>query len=97
MDVTCLTFYITPLGTIGGILLVRWKVTHDQQVIQVHSRLGQKLPYHVRQAGSLAGWLLAGSESSQDSVCLRFEAESENLRSSHGLEIKNWPPDTVAR
>jgi hypothetical protein len=28
-----------------------------------------------------AGWL-AGSESSQDSVCLRFAAESENLRSS---------------
>jgi hypothetical protein len=34
-----------------------------------------------------SGWLaagcwLAGSESSQDSVCLRFAAESENLRSS---------------
>jgi hypothetical protein len=33
-------------------------------------------------AGWLAGWLLAGSDSSQDSVCLRFAAESENLRSS---------------
>jgi hypothetical protein len=58
MDVTCLTFYITPLGTIGGILLVRWKVTHDQQVIQVHSRLGQAaLPCT---ASWLAGWLAAG-------------------------------------
>jgi hypothetical protein len=34
-------------------------------------------------SGWLAGgWLLAGSESSQDSVYLRFAAESENLRSA---------------
>ena len=65
MDVTCLTFYITPLGTIDGILLVRWKVTHDQQVIQVHSRLGQAA---LRQAGWLAGWLLAGRIESGFSV-----------------------------